>query len=194
MQNTDPKQSFERVQSTDPHQDTANYYEYYLFVKKREGTSQYQTDIGKTQFEAALKTLSRRNIKHFQKSYKEYKYGDIVYHNHSNEETHVHRSVPTGVAYANGVLELAYQRQKLSIINVPALAAVDDVLYVKHLVFKISNRTFINAVAKKDTDGQTTYTIYINYNHDLNVDTEVANKQLADTLGMFNLTKPVPTC
>lgn len=170
-----------------------NYFEFHLFCTPI-SDSQYKTDAGKARFDAALRALSKRNIKHFQRLYKEYKYGNTVFHNHANEEAHVFRTTPFKTSYADGVLEVAYQKQKLSIINVPASAAVDDVLYVKHLVFKVSNRTFVNAVVKRNMGGLDTFHVYINYNHDPNVDTTVAEKQLADTFQLFGLTKRAPTC
>lgn len=170
----------------------ANYYEYYFFTEQ-ESTLEtddaiFKTNIGEDKFKTVITNIAKNNNwKYFQKEYKEYHYNDIIYQNPMcNEqqdkppEVKVHRNIIIDSTFDNNVLTLAFQRQKLSLINVPSNKNYNSIVYVKHLIFRISSRIYLNAIVKRDEANNVFYEIYMNYNHDANVDKQLIDKQIND--------------
>lgn len=158
----------------------ANYIEYNLFASKHPmGSSLWRTDLGQEHFSAVLKRFSSQSGRPMQRDYKETVYGDIFLQNLQNEELKVFRLTPVTSSIEGKRLRVAFQKQKLSLVNVPSTADFDNINYVRQLVFRISNRIFINFQVKKDAStGHTSYSVYVNYNHDAQVDTAVVDRQL----------------
>lgn len=171
----------------------ANYIEYYV-VQEEHGMDVYKVDLGLERFTSILKVMSaREDLKYFQKSYKEYNYGEITYQNYDNTETRVFRKVPVSSAYDNHVLKVAFQRQKLSIINVPSNTSHKEIYTINHLIFRITNRIFLNMLVKRSSGAanHTTYSVYVNYNHDDGVDCSQTEGKITEIL---DLILAAPTC
>lgn len=154
-----------------------NYFEYYMFTDRID-KFRTKTDLGKEKFCTLLEKFATSNIKYFQKQYKEYHYGNVVYQNFNNDEIKVTKTTPLESINISGCLRIGSLKEKLNIINIPSNANVDVVYYVKHLIYRFSSRIYLNMVVKKDLDGHESYTIFINYNHDHNVDTALVNDSL----------------
>lgn len=156
-----------------------NYVEYSLFVNQVSPKFGWKTDVGEQQFKSILQHYARHNTKFSQKQYKEFVYGDIFYHNYIDNELKVFRLTPLSTSYDKKRLCMHFNKQKLSLINVPSTASMDTVRYVKHLVYRISHRVFLNFVVKKEASTNIcTYDIYVNYNHTNNVEMDIVTKQL----------------
>ena len=169
---------------------TANYIEYYV-IPEDLGMNVYKVDLGLERFTSILKVMSaREDLKYFQKSYKEYNYGDIIYQNYDNTETRVFRKVPISSVYENHVLKVPCQRQKLSIINVPSNTAYKEIYTVNHLIFRITNRIFLNMLVKRAAN-HVSYSVYVNYNHDDAVDCSQTDEKITEIL---DLILAAPTC
>ena len=169
----------------------ANYIEYYV-VDKELDMDVYKVDLGLERFTSILKVMSaREDLKFFQKSYKEYNYGEIIYQNYDNTETRVFRKVPVSSTYNNRVLKVPCQRQKLSIINVPSNTTYKEIYIVNHLIFRITNRIFLNMLVKRSSDDTTSYSIYVNYNHDDAVECSQTERKITEIL---DLILAAPTC
>ena len=78
----------------------------------------------------------------------------------------------------------AYEKKKLSIINMQCTTDYDDVSIVSRTTMRISNRVFINFEVKNDTN----HRVYINYNHDQKVDWTVIQKDLARAFRLVGTT------
>jgi hypothetical protein len=166
---------------------TANYIEYYV-IPEDLGMNVYKVDLGLEKFTSILKLMStREDLKFFQKSYKEYNYGDIIYQNYDNTETRVFRKVPISSVYDNHVLKVACQRQKLSIINVPSNTAYKEIYTVNHLIFRITNRIFLNMLVKRSSGAanHVSYSVYVNYNHDDGVDCSQTEGKITEILDLI---------
>ena len=166
---------------------STNYFEYYFFVQK-DSEEAFQTDIGEDNFKNVIAKLASKNWKYFQRDYKEYHYNDVVYQNPGkNEEVKVYRNINTQADYDSHkhILTLGFQRQKLSLVNVPSNKNYSSIVYVKQLIFRITSRIYVNAIVKKDENNNVFYEIFMNYNHDANVDKEVIDKQKQDIQDMI---------
>lgn len=171
----------------------ANYIEYHV-VHEELDMNVYKVNLGQERFTNILKVMSaREDLKFFQKSYKEYNYGEIIYQNYDNTETRVFRKVPVSSVYNNHVLKVAFQRQKLSIINVPSNTAYKEIYTVNHLIFRITNRIFLNMLVKRSNTAtdHVSYNVYVNYNHDDAVECSQTERKITEIL---DLILAAPTC
>ena len=154
----------------------ANYFEYNLYSTP--SSTFWNVDCGKDKFMSVFSRYIEKNNKYSEKLYKEYVYGDVYYQNYNNDEIKVFRLTPITSSFSNNRLVINYSKQKLSLVNVPSSADYDNISYKRHVVFRISNRIFLNFLITKDSSQKTTYRIYVNYNHDQNVDMTIVEKQL----------------
>ncbi len=163
----------------------ANYYEIYLCSGKLDNV--YTVGMSAEEFERVLKRLTNSNYRFFQKEYKEYIYGDIISQNYKNTEILVHGYKHIGTKYFDGYLMIAYNRSKLTFLSVPSTTNIYSMNYVKKLIFRVSNRIFINFKISQAKDSEKIYEVYINYNHESNIDQEQINatlEQVFATLGL----------
>lgn len=155
----------------------ANYFEYNLYSSQSSPTL-WDVDCGKEKFMSVFSKYIENNNKYSEKLYKEYVYGDVYYQNYNNDEIKVFRLTPMKSLFSNKRLVIHYIKQKLSLVNVPSSANYDNISYKRHVVFRISNRIFLNFLITDDASQKVTYRIYVNYNHDQNVDMTIVEKQL----------------
>lgn len=156
-----------------------NYVEYTLFAQPTTQQTGWKTDLGEDKFQSILRKYAKHNNKYTQKEYKEFVYGDVYYQNFQDNDLKVFRLTPLSSSYTKNRLMVNFNKQKMSLINVPTTTCTDTIRYVKHLVYRISHRVFLNFVVKKDADDNaSTYNVYVNYNHTPNVDMEIVTKQL----------------
>ncbi len=168
-----------------------NYVEIYLVspintIQKNDITTIYNTNLDPDIFFkilASMKKYAPQDIKYFQKEYKEYIVNDIVCQVYpSDNETKVFRKKPMNVDYNDKqhLLLLAFNKNKLTMLNFPSTKNINQTNYSKALIFRISNRIYLNFVISINEDmvDQKTYNIYINYNHDSNVDLPLINSSI----------------
>lgn len=163
----------------------SNYFEYTLF-KSQLSPTMWDTNIDIGVVTKILSNLVHKGYKHFQKDYKEICYGDVLYENYSNEELKVYRLTPLRTEVREKhILACGFNRQKLSLVNVPSTANPDNITYVKQLIFRITNRIYINVVCKKNQDDSIHHHIYVNYNHDSTVDPKIVDQQLGKIFSLL---------
>ena len=167
-----------------------NYIEYYITAEDT-GLDVYKIDVGAKVFTNILQLMAtREDLKYFQKSYKEYNYGDIIFQNYNNTETRVFRKTPLAITSEDKMLKISFQRQKLSVINVPSNTHFKDICHVNHLIFRVTNRIFLNLLVKRDMKGGISHVVYVNYNNDDGVDHDVAKTNITAILD-FILAAPI---
>jgi hypothetical protein len=153
-----------------------NYYEIVLMDDDK-------YDLGQSKFSKILAKMIQTEYKHFSRQYKEYIIDDKVIHNFNNEETKVSQIIPIDFFDKKTYRIIGYQKTKLTPLNYPSTTYIYNTSYIKKLIFRISNRIYINfEIALSDSK---TYKIYINYNHDHNVDNTVITKSLTDILTLL---------
>ena len=162
-----------------------NYYEYILTAPNKNIDSNippglsWNIDIGKDKFTEILQKLSKQEYKYFQREYKEIVYNDITFQSFTNNETKIFKLLPlTHDFIGNSILSIGYQKQKLSLVNVPSTAQPHNITYVKQLIFRITNRIYLCMLVKKEMEGSFTYSAVVNYNHEYNVDMNLVDRHL----------------
>lgn len=175
-----------------------NYVEIYLVspintVTTNDNHTMYNTNLDPDMFFRILASMKKnsQDVKFFQKEYKEYTVNDIICQIYSQDnETKVFKKKPNNVEYNDKkhLLVLSHNKNKLTMLNFPSTKNVNQITYSKALIFRISNRIYLNFVISinEQFDDQKTYNIYINYNHDSNVDLPLINKSITQILDILN--------
>jgi hypothetical protein len=156
----------------------ANYYEYVLFSSKQDNV--YTYDLGPNKFMKALNLFD--NHKHFERQYKEYTYGDMIYQNNDNQEIKVVKLIGKTFEEINPhIMKAGYIKTKMNIVNVSSTSDIDRIAYVKRLIMRITNRIYVNFEVADDSIKKT-YKVYINFNYDHQIDLNDSNKVLDDLI------------
>ena len=141
-----------------------------------------------------MNRLSNENYKYFQKEYKQYISENMYYQNLNNEEVSVFKSECKQLDEYPNYMIAHNIRTKLTLMNFASSIKINSISYVRKLIFRITNRIFINFEIKKKCyidnnklNYKLNYLIYINYNHDVAVDIEVINKELLYILNILRL-------
>ena len=170
---------------------TDNYSNYFEFVlcsghesNQVNAINIYNTSFDRERFYNIMYKLMDTNYRYYQKQYKEVHIGDVCYQNYKNEEMNIYtiqtnklESIPVKLS----ICACAQTRNKLSILSVPSSLNIYSENIIRKLIFRVSNRVFIN-FENGITDNEKYYKIFINYNHDKDVDINVSIKHINDAL------------
>jgi hypothetical protein len=152
-----------------------NYFEMVLMEDAND------MDIPDAVFFKLLQSTRSKNFSHFQKHFKEYVFRNMFYENNTkNQMTTSKKTLTFAATLSNSMRFVAYHKEKLPFHAFPSSTATHSISYVSKVTFKVNNRVFLNfekrvypAGAKAAPDSKKTASfnkIYINYNHDDNVD------------------------
>ncbi len=172
-----------------------NYVEIYLvspFNTCQENGNHvvYNTNLDPDIFFKSLASMKKysEEVKFFQKEYKEYIVNDITCQVYPNDnETKVFRKKTLGVEYKDHLLVISHNKNKLTMLNFPSTKNINQTCYSKSLIFRISNRIYLNFVISINELKNKSYNIYINYNHDSNVDLSLINNSIMKILNTIKI-------
>ena len=171
-----------------------NYIEFYIINKHTlldDGIDVIDINLDRDVFMKILgnmKLLASSDVKYFQKTYKEYMVSDITCQVHSHiEDIKVFRKKALGFVKEEkhpNVKVIFSTKSKLTMLNFPSTTNIQEMSYVKTLIFRVNNRIYVNfnvSISADDPESKT-YTIFINYNHDNNVDITLTQNILQNLL------------
>lgn len=160
-------------------EDPSNYYEVHFVSKPGENHNIYKAGLSENNFYSLLNKVATLNYVHFQKEYKEYVYFDTVCQKFINNDIKVTKKQVIDIIVGDGILTIKYIKNKLSLLNFPSDSNLHYKTYVKHLLFMINNRIYLNFKITYDPkENEKIYSIFINYNHEINVDLEKVNNAI----------------
>lgn len=163
----------------------SNYFEFVLCDNANVTTNDieiYNTSFEKERFYNLMYRLMDSNYRYYQKQYKEVFIGDVCYQNFKNEEMNIYTAHTNKVEIiSTNICAIAQTKNKQSIISVPSSLNIYSENITKKLIFRVSNRVFVN-FENGITEGKKYYKIFVNYNHDKDVDVNVGVKHVCDVL------------
>jgi hypothetical protein len=168
----------------------ANYYEIIIADKKEVLTdiiTKFNVGISEKQFYDIMYKIDGKKYKYFQREYKEYFNKDLVCQCFLNDDVKVHRKVPINIDenIQNNII-VAYNKNKLTLVNFPSTKNLHKISYVKKMIFRVSNRIYINFKISIDSETKNkNYVIYVNYNHDDNIDFNIISRNIKEILDML---------
>jgi uncharacterized protein YqgV (UPF0045/DUF77 family) len=170
-------------------------------INKTETKTQYlttTTNIDTDDFTRLLRNMKKINLHGFQRQFKEYTYRNLYYEHTHGDKTNIHlykkevRDINTSLS--NQLYVMVSQRDKIAYHIFPSTNQIPSISYVSKATFKVNNRVFINFECKKyqedcsDGDTPNVYNkIYINYNHDENVDIQKNVEQIEKALNALGV-------
>lgn len=174
----------------------ANYYEIYVINGINEKNkltldtcNSFTIGLNKKIFYQILSKIDSQKFKFFQREHKEYQHKDMACQCFINDETKVFRSTPINISEQKNFIIIASNRTKLTLINFPSTKNLQKITYIKKLIFRITNRIYLNfEISVETTDPkEKIYTIYINYNHEDNVDFNMISKTINEIILLITL-------
>lgn len=169
----------------------ANYYEIFISNKNEVLTDtimKFNIGLSEKQFYDIMYKIDGKKYKYFQREYKEYFHKDLICQCFTNDEVKVHRKNPINIDDANEKnIIICYNKDKLTLVNFPSTKNLHKINYVKKLIFRVSNRIYINFKISMDSETKSkTYVIYVNYNHDDNVDFNITSTNITEIFKILN--------
>lgn len=176
-------------------QDGSNHFQFQICTdgvcddKKGSEAIVITTALSKEHFYMYMKRMMDIPYKYYQKQYKEMVVGHVNYYNYNNEDVQVFNITTNAYAsVSDGILGLAQSKNKLSILGLPSTRHIYDESIKKKLIFRITNRVFVN-FEHGIQDGETFYTVYLNYNHEKDVDITSAISTIEKVLRQMKVAK-----
>lgn len=164
----------------------SNYFEFHIcnstYHNLDDTLGIYNTSLDRQQFYKFMYKMMDGNYRYHQKQYKEVFVGDVCYQNYKNEEMSIHNiQTNTVESISDKMFAIAQTKNKLSILSVPSTLNIYSENMIRKLIFRISNRVFVN-FENGMTDNEKYYKVFVNYNHDKDVDVNVVVKNINDVL------------
>lgn len=165
----------------------SNYFEFNILnsngaKKVHDEVTHFDTSLTKDTFYKIMQNVSTDDLKFYQKTYKESTIGSTIYQNSKNEEINISNVETNFVALvADHVCLFGKTKHKLTILSLPSTNHIHYEVHIKRLILKVTNRIFINFEHGVKDDNRF-YRIYINYNHDKDVDLSSVAKTIERTL------------
>ena len=152
----------------------------------KNGLDIYKTNLESDPFFTLLNRMKNTKFKFFQKEYKEYVHKDIVCQSYTNDETKVFKKKTVKLTKLPKAVIVYYNKTKQTLLNFPSTTDLQQTTYIKKLIFRINNRIYVNFKISLDvnTDAKW-YEVYINYNHETNVDTQLTYNTLNEVFKML---------
>jgi len=173
----------------------ANYYELFVYqdenvLNSENDDKQFGIGLSEKQFYEVLNKINatHKGFKYFQREYKEYVLKNLVCQCFTNDEVKVmkKKSLDVSPLADEKFIQVAYNKTKLTLVNFDSTKNLHQISYIKKLIFRVSNRIYINFEISIDSKTKTkSYMIYINYNHDDNVDFSVTEKSIKELISML---------
>lgn len=164
---------------------TAPYHELVIY-KKSPNDDVFDINIPENIFNKLFIEMKAFSHKCFQKTYKTYRFEDLFYENSENKEVKIYKKRINNITTHPNFLEIAFDKEKLPYHAFPCTASLHDEYWVKRASYRLHNRLFVNFELQKYPDETLIRKIFINYNHDSNVDTEHINAFLYPIVRKFN--------
>jgi len=164
----------------------SNYFEFHLcnstYNDIDDTLSIYNTSLDREKFYNLMYKMMDTSYRYHQKQYKEVFIGDVCYQNFKNEEMSIYNlQTNTIESITDKLFAIAQTKNKLSILNVPSTLNIYSENVIRRLIFRISNRVFVN-FENGFSDNKKYYKVFINYNHDKDVDVNVVTRHIKDAL------------
>jgi hypothetical protein len=155
----------------------ANYLEImFLDPTKPNSLTQIETTLSESAFSDYLSKMKRhQRFKHFSKSFKTYVNAAVHMENTGHEDIKVYTKTVLDVCPSSSseYVSVYFNKEKKPYHAFPSTSNLHAVYYTNRLSFRVNNRLYVNFdIRKYPDDLAETRHVFLNYNHDSNVDFE----------------------
>lgn len=154
-----------------------NYVEFVLCTGNEKNKNAIDINLSENAFLQLLSHLSekkdtRSNM--FLKNITRYFYDDLIYEI-CNKEIKTLRKTPVDVISSNSTLKLLYYKEKIPFYLFPSTNDIHEVQNISSAIFRFHNSIYLNfdiITYPRNPSASRTYKVYLNYNHEQNIDAE----------------------
>jgi hypothetical protein len=141
-----------------------------------------------------MSKMLHKNVKYYERKVKQYIKKDLYYEvvlDHKNEIADIRSYSKTCTDYTfvkPNVLKMVFNKSKKPIHAFSSSTDINEIIYIKRLTFRISNRVFVNFEIGCSIDTmETKYrNVYINGNFDSDVDYDYINAEIDQYLTILS--------
>lgn len=170
----------------------ANYIEY-IFVPNFDTSinsnnlSTFDINVPEEQFVKLLHVIMSRYHNHFEKLFQCILRSDLVLENYAEKKdiNSYKKEVIKTEHRNNNIIVLHYNRNKIPFHMFDSNTDINSLYYCRRLTFRVLNRVYINFDTQLYSDETIVRKIYVNYNHDDNVDMENINMTINTILNIL---------
>ena len=134
----------------------------------------FDVNIDEQVFMSKLKRIGSRFHKAFEKTFKCYMHRDMILEDFEEDGVKIYKKdlIVADTKIASNVLTTCYKKHKVPFHIFPSTTDINGVFFCKRLTFRISNRLYINFDQHRypDDPSKVIRKVFVNYNHDDNVD------------------------
>jgi hypothetical protein len=172
--------------------DRCNSIDVILVKKEGSSSTEFITDIPDARFNMLIDTMRPFKYKHFNKSFKSYCVGNLTLENANHEDIKVYSKM----ALKSGTVKdapdrfmvLYNRKDKKPFHAFPSTTKIHAVFYTNRLTFRVSSRLFVNFdIQYHPEDDAIIRRVFVNYNHDINVDIDSFNMSIAPILKALSI-------
>ena len=148
--------------------------------------------LTEAQVNAILSALQHKSLKSYERMIKQYTYNNMFYEiSHSNEQ-----DPPEIKAYSKSIQSISETnhkninkiistKQKIAVHAFPSCTEIHHISYIKRLVFRKTNRAFLNIEHHNDVEDYKFWKCYVNANIDDNTDKDFIVLELTPLLNLL---------
>jgi hypothetical protein len=155
----------------------SNYYElYYSPLNSKDSNDEFPISIDSDVFYKIMRFF--KHLKYYQNDYKQFTIGDITCQKYTNDQIKIYKQNFNFMYRRNQFVVIGSNKIKLSLLQYPSTNNIMDKEYIKKLIFRVTNRIFVNFEISLNEGKEKVYMIYINYNHESKVDDSTVVEQV----------------
>ena len=163
-----------------------------ILVEKGGSSVEFITDVPEARFNALIDSMRPFKYKHFNKSFKSYCVGNLTLENANHEDIKVYSktTLKSGTVKdaPDRFIVLYNKKEKKPFHTFPSTTKMHAVFYTNRLTFRASNRLFVNFdIQFHPEDNTVIRRVFVNYNHDNNVDIDNFRMSLAPILKALSI-------
>jgi hypothetical protein len=167
-----------------------NYIEYIAYIPDNGPDNGVNINIPITLAEKWVHVMRKRGFKHFSKQFKTYVHNDMYMENTDHTDIKVYSLCMSGFSVIDctktQMVKVEYIKDKQAFHAFPSTTSHDSIFYTKRLTFRVHNRLFVNFDTQFYPDDESTINkVFINYNHEVGMDSDVIQLTLDTILPIF---------
>lgn len=167
---------------------SCNYIEF--VIKGNHSNEENHINVSLTEQEFLSFLEKVKMPKYFKKHSKCYQFNNIVFENSFNQEMKVYAKDIVKVDATDSNIVCSYcKKEKQPFHTFPSTSKLNTCYYSKKIIFRFHNRVYLNfeTIGYLPETNNVYYKIYINYNHDENVDLKSISQCIESVLSMLGI-------
>ena len=154
-----------------------NYVEFVFYTSQL--ANSVNIDMGEFAFLQLLATFSK-DTKMFSKNITRYFYGDLIYEV-CNKEIKTFKKTTINCKIEKANTKLFYFKEKIPFYLFPSTQDIHEMQNISSAIFRIHNNIYMNFdIITYPQNNTRTYKVYLNYNHEPNIDIDHIKQILLD--------------